>query len=254
MTDDPLEVILPVQTLTQYLTIQATAADECVLEFGRDGLASRMVDPANVMLADVSLDAGAFESVGEGKMRAGVDIDRLLDHLGFGESGDLARLTFDTETGKIDLTVGGHYSASVAMIDPDSIRNKPDIPDLEDGQLPNEITLPGRSFSTGVDAADLVSDHAAIEGDEESGVAMTADGDIEENRYAFDGDGVEAHVPSEERTLLSTEYLQDITAELPGDADVTIRFGTEFPVFIEWDFADGEGEVFQMIAPRISSQ
>jgi proliferating cell nuclear antigen len=40
---------------------------------------------------------------------------------------------------------------------------------------------------------------------------------------------------------------------IPGDAEVTIELGEEFPVKLHYGFAEGLGQVTFMLAPRIQS-
>ena len=40
---------------------------------------------------------------------------------------------------------------------------------------------------------------------------------------------------------------------IPGDAEVTMELGEEFPVKLHFDIAEGQGEVTFMLAPRIQN-
>lgn len=252
---DALRVELPAHRLEKLLSVVYTTADECVLTFGREGLSTRMADPATVMMVSTSLDAEAFTTLGDGQFPAGVNVEALIDHLGFAESDDdLAVLEYDEESRKVDLRVGERYDTKMALIDPDAIRAEPDIPDLEDS-LVNEVVVPGRQLSNAIKAADLQSDHVAIKADldAEHPVRLYAKGDTDATRYKFtDEDVIRADVQESAYSVLSVPYLKEMKAEIPADAEVRIRFGHEFPVKFDYEFADGHGDVLQMIAPRIT--
>jgi len=246
---DALAVELPAERLAKAVDVMQTTAHESVLRFGREGLSSSMVDPANVLMVVVDLDAEAFTRVGDGKFPAGVNLDTIADHLDFGGPEDSAVLEYDEETRKLHIEVGDAYDAEMALIDPDSIRDEPDIPDLE---LPNEVIVTGRAIKRAIKAADLVSDHVHIRGDVDEGVWFEAQGDTDENRYRFDGDEIRhADVSETATSILSLEYLKDVKKEIPSDAEVRLRFGEDFPVKLNYAFADGHGSVEHMQAPRI---
>jgi proliferating cell nuclear antigen len=40
---------------------------------------------------------------------------------------------------------------------------------------------------------------------------------------------------------------------IPGDAEVTLELGEEFPVKLSFDIAEGQGTVLFVLAPRIQS-
>jgi proliferating cell nuclear antigen len=40
---------------------------------------------------------------------------------------------------------------------------------------------------------------------------------------------------------------------IPGDAEVTVELGEEFPVKLHYAFGEGLGQVTYMLAPRIQS-
>jgi len=213
-----------------------------------------------VCLYDLSLDAKAFESVGTGSYPAGMSLNKIEDHLNVA-SDELTQLKFDTETRKLNFK-SGRLDAMLALINPDSIRNEPDLPDLE---LPNEIQIEVSEFKAAVKACELSSDHIGIRAEEDlETVTFYAEGDIDEMTYAISADecDVEAddtYVNLREAgySLLSIDYVEDImkAADSVTDADAVINivFGVEFPVQFGFEYADGNGDVMFNLAPRIES-
>jgi len=90
-------------------TIDAVSClvDECKIHLDPDGLTIRAVDPANVGMVALGLDAAAFESYAAGGGTIGVDLERLSDVVGMGNAGDLVRLELDEDTRKLHIEVGG---------------------------------------------------------------------------------------------------------------------------------------------------
>jgi len=103
------------------------------------------------------------------------------------DTGQLIQLELDEETRKLHIQIDG-LEYTLALIDPDSIRQEPDIPDLD---LPAEVVLEGKDVNRSVTAADMVSDHIAL------GVDKT-----DEFFYAnAEGDTDDVHLELSPRTI-----------------------------------------------------
>jgi proliferating cell nuclear antigen len=101
----------------------------------------------------------------------------------------------------------------------------------------------------------MVSDH----------IALGVDADAEEFFVEAEGDTDDVHLElgredlidltaGEARSLFSLDYLKDMNKAIPKDAEVTMELGEEFPVKMHFDFAEGDGHVTFMLAPRIQSE
>jgi proliferating cell nuclear antigen len=245
------EAIVSASTLRDALDSVSVLVDECKVRLNEDGLAIRAVDPANVGMVDLSLDAAAFESYEADGGVIGVNLARLEDIAGMGNAGDLVHLTLDEETRKLHIRIDG-LSYTLALIDPDSIRQEPDIPDLD---LPAHIVLEGNQLDRGITAADMVSDHINLRVDEDAETFhIEAQGDTDDVDFEM---GVEDLIDLEAGpadSLFSLDYLKDMNRAIPGDAEVRAELGEEFPVKLHYEFAEGMGNVTFMLAPRIQSE
>jgi proliferating cell nuclear antigen len=250
-TVDSLETLIVTDTLEKTINVADSVAYESVLRFGHHGLKICLVDPGNVYMADIHLEDSAFEAVGDGMFPAGADHTKLLDFIGKSDSEELVSMAFDAETRRLAVEFGP-YERDYALIDPDSIRREPDIPDLD---LPNSFEIDAETLKEVVDVSELVSDHVSIEGDPaEECIRIVADGDIDTTTATFDDELGFAEVTDEATTLVSLDYLSDAVAVVPKSSTVEVRFGDEFPLRLLWEYADGHGHVEQIIAPRIQSQ
>jgi len=118
-----------------------------------------------------------FESYEADGGLIGVDLSRLEDIAGMADTGQLIQLELDEETRKLHIQIDG-LEYTLALIDPDSIRQKPDIPDLD---LPAEVVLEGKDVNRSVTAADMVSDHIALGVDEtDEFFYVNAEGDTDD--------------------------------------------------------------------------
>ncbi|MFB6107634.1 MAG: DNA polymerase sliding clamp [Haloplanus sp.] len=245
------KAIVSASTLRDALDSVSVLVDECKVRLNEDGLAIRAVDPANVGMVDLSLDAAAFESYEADGGVIGVNLTRLEDIAGMANAGDLVHLELDEETRKLHIRIDG-LSYTLALIDPDSIRQEPDIPDLD---LPAEIVAEGNQLSRGIKAADMVSDHINLRVDEEAETFhIEAQGDTDDVDFELGTDDLIALTAGPADSLFSLDYLKDMNKAIPGDAEVTVELGEEFPVKLHYEFAEGMGNVTFMLAPRIQSE
>ncbi|WP_255169493.1 DNA polymerase sliding clamp [Natrononativus amylolyticus] len=244
------KAIVSAATLTSALDSVSVLVDECKIHLEEDGLQIRAVDPANVGMVDLSLDAAAFESYEADGGLIGVDLSRLEDIAGMAESGQLIQLELDEETRKLHIQIEG-LEYTLALIDPDSIRQEPDIPELD---LPARVVLEGKDVNRSVKAADMVSDHIALGVDEaEEYFYVDAEGDTDDVHLELTRDELIDLQTGSAHSLFSLDYLKDMNKAIPGDAEVTLDLGEEFPIKLYYGFGEGQGQVTYMLAPRIQS-
>jgi proliferating cell nuclear antigen len=244
------KAIVSAETLGTALDSVSVLVDECKIHLEEDGISIRAVDPANVGMVDLSLDAAAFESYEADGGLIGVNLSRLEDIVGMADSGQLVELELDEETRKLHIQIDG-LEYTLALIDPDSIRQEPDIPDLD---LPAEVVIEGSDIDRAVTAADMVSDHIALgveEGDD--AFYVQAEGDTDDVHLELDREDLIDLQAGEARSLFSLDYLKDMNKAIPKDGEVTAELGEEFPVKMHFDIAEGQGSVTFMLAPRIQS-
>jgi len=240
--------IVSASTLRDALDSVSVLVDECKIRLNDDELVIRAVDPANVGMVDLTLEAAAFEAYEADGGVIGVNLGRLEDIASMADSGDLVHLELDEETRKLEVRIDG-LSYTLALIDPDSIREEPDIPELD---LPAEIVPEGAQIDRGITAADMVSDYIQLRVDEtEETFVVEAEGDTDDVDLVLDrGELVDLTV-GEADSLFSLDYLKDMNKAIPNDAEVRMELGDDFPVKMHYDFAEGLGHVTFMLAPRI---
>ncbi|GGL46298.1 DNA polymerase sliding clamp [Halocalculus aciditolerans] len=242
------KAIVSAETLRTTLDSVSVLVDECKIHLNEDGLEIRAVDPANVGMVDLGLDADAFESYEADGGLIGVNLSRLEDIAGMANSGDLVHLELDEETRKLHIQIDG-LEYTLALIDPDSIRQEPDIPDLD---LPARVVVEGADIDRAVRAADMVSDHIAL-GVADDQFYIDAEGDTDDVHLELDRDDLIDLDAGDAHSLFSLDYLKDMNKAIPKDAEVTLELGEEFPVKLHFDIAEGLGTVTFMLAPRIQS-
>jgi proliferating cell nuclear antigen len=244
------KAIVDAETLRTALDSVSVLVDECKIHLDEDGISIRAVDPANVGMVDLTLDREAFESYETDGGLIGVNLSRLEDIAGMADAGQLVNLELDEETRKLHIEFDG-LEYTLALIDPDSIRQEPDIPDLD---LPADIVIEGRDIDRAVTAADMVSDHIALGVDADGEFFyVDAEGDTDDVHFELDEEDLLSLEAGDAHSLFSLDYLKDMNKAIPNDGEVTIELGEEYPVKMHFEIAEGMGHVTYMLAPRIQS-
>lgn len=247
--------IVDADTLTDALDPVTALVNECKIRTNDNGLSITAVDPANVGMVDMSLDAGACASYSprDRDTPLGVNLKRLTDVIGMADSGDMVALELDDETRKLHIEIDG-LEYTLALIDPESIRQEPDLPDLD---LAATYVFEGRRLDRAVTAAEMVSNHIAIEAVGEDELVFSADGDTDDVTETLTGDQLlsgrhEGDGAAE--SLFSLDYLADIASVIGSDDELSLRIGDEFPLKLHYTREDGGISVTNMLAPRIQSE
>ena len=251
-TRDPDDIAfrfeIDAETLASALDSVTVLVDECKIRLEDDGISIRAVDPANVGMVDLDLAPSAFETYQPHGGVIGVNLDRLTDIVGMADSDDVMEFLLDEETRKLHIEFAG-LEYTMALIDPDSIRQEPDLPDLD---LDGEVVCEGSDLARSIKAADMVSDHAAfgIDPDAEQ-FTVDAEGDTDDVHLELDREDLIDLTASNAKSLFSLDYLKDVAKPINADDEVTLELGEEFPVKMHIDREDTQ--VTFMVAPRIES-
>jgi proliferating cell nuclear antigen len=258
--------------------LTSTLVDECKVRLNKnDGLSVTAVDPANVGMFEFEVPPSGFETfdLDYDAVTVGLPRKRLSSIAKYArkggnsndDHGDPVTLVWNEETKRFYVHVErddlDRYS-SFAAIDPDSIRQEPDLPGLD---LSYEASLSSKTLrdvtrTLGEDDYDHVQ--VAVEdlsngvsGDTTAGIRLYGRGDTREDVFrpdataTFVGSGEAEEVAS----LYSLDYLRDMAKGLHAAKpdSVKVEFGDEFPVRINFsDSTFGLSGTF-MLAPRIRS-
>lgn len=251
--DTPLRLTAPAGDLIAMLEPLAQLVTETRMHVSEDGLVMPMVDPANVGMVKVNAPASAFDTFEtHTDLELGFNLSRVMDLLSIPESDDRVTVTFDSERRKLRVEGERGFEATLALIDPDSIRESAEQPDLD---LPAEIVIEPDHLEQARRAADMVSDHICfgVDPDEEVFFA-SAEGDTDDVKLELERDDLVDLTAEKARSLYSLDYVTDIAKPIPSDTEVTIELGEEFPMLLSYDLLDGQVSVETMIAPRIQSE
>lgn len=249
----------PIRSLVQLPT---TIVNEATVRFDADGIHLRAVDPANVCMVDLTAHAEGFDAYRmpdpDAEIVVGMNLARLASALGWARKrgdGDPVTLDVLTDPTRVRVSVtrpdqGVKRTSEWFGIDPDSIREEPDGPDLD---LPCYADPDIRGFHDAVTA--FGPDHAQVAYDDGT-LVLTSDyddDDMGEDSVFFPNaawaDGEDANASS----IFSLDYLEDVAAAVKrSKADkLTLNWGEEFPVIIDVAHEEWGFDARYLLAPRI---
>jgi len=192
----------------------------------------------------------------------GLNLQRLDNYIDGVSGADPVTLSYRPETRAIVIE---HTNVEVEMagIDPDAIRDEPEVPDLDHSV---EFTADAGVLRDAVENAELVSDHVVAR----SSCRRSRTCREWSRRHRLDRETVlgptkpEANFESDATSMYSLEYLvggskkgtkyKGLIKPLSADTELRVEFSEESPVKMHYDFADGFGHVTVMLAPRIQAR
>lgn len=195
------------------------------LRFEADAIEAEIVDAAHVLAGGVSVPV-EYETDHEAVTIA-VEHDDLERGLIGIDNPETQTLTL--RDGEDELTAtAGNGTDYVPLTDPHSLR---DMDTPAEPEYPTTVTAPASRFKAAVGGVAAPSSQPVrlSTTDDWVGVATRVDGDW----YTFDLDGTASVDGPDVAACYASDYLSDIAAALSPRAEVTLRFGDNYPLRVE---------------------
>ncbi|HLF17251.1 MAG TPA: proliferating cell nuclear antigen (pcna) [Candidatus Thermoplasmatota archaeon] len=237
------------EVLRTMLDAVAPLVDEAKIQATAEGLSLKAVDPAHVAMVELSVGKKAFAEYKAKDLDMGVDLDKLKDILKLAGPQDFIDIEYKEDAHRLVFKIG-HITRRMALVDTANMGD-PKVPNLN---LPNQVTVLASELQQGIKASEAVSDHIALIAQGKT-FELVADGDTDQVHLKLEGDElIKIQAPDKSRSLFSLDYFSNMAKVVrPTDA-VTLHLGTDYPVKIEFDIADGGGHIVYLLAPRIESE
>ncbi|MDR0438771.1 MAG: DNA polymerase sliding clamp [Methanocalculaceae archaeon] len=233
-------------------TIDAITAlvNECRFHVDEHGIHTIMVDPSNVAMVSLDLEAGAFSTYAAESAELGLDIEKIRAMMGMIGKTDSVTLELDDTGKKLKISFSG-YEYSITLLDTKTIRKDPSAPILD---LPATFEIVGSTFYDAIKAAAMVSDKISLSVNPETQIfTLDAEGDSDRIKRELAGDDVYYTSCAAARSLFSLDYLKDMGKSINRADRVQIRLGNDHPVQFSFFYADGKGKIGYLLAPRIGA-
>lgn len=260
--DDPgtevAEITTDGSTFKPFINAIRRVDDEAKLHITEDGLSVSVVDPANVFMADVELAAESFDTYTvEKETILGINTDSLKSLVRRARKGSDDELTLSLRERELTASVARGYEnhdvvsqGTMDLIDPDSIRQEPEIPEMEWNAT---ISVDAAPFTDALSYAVGASEHVEISlkgvNQHTSALYLGGETDTRKEMVAIDGIDTDATAVS----VYSKDYVTDIlegVGDVSGES-VTLRLGDEYPVSVEMD--SGGLSVEYLLSPRVTN-
>jgi proliferating cell nuclear antigen len=284
--DADVSVVTSGDPLRSTMEIPRVLADELKMRFRPDGIHMQAVDPANVGMFDIDWHQDGFtgyqynhDPSDQDEIVAGVSLIHFrrvanfarkrdddpvrIDLLGMTDGNPRMRVSVLRPDQQVKRT------SVFGLIDPDSIRQEPDIPELD---LRYRATPGVRPLRDVVQEIKANHDHSwfAIDGNDlVLGSQPNANPRLADDADTGDGQAADAFtfpnaawvaddsdVGDDRGSIFSNDYLKDMTMALKqAKVDrVTVKFGEEYPAVLDFDTPDWNVSGRMMLAPRIMSE
>lgn len=229
-------------------------AKEYKLRFGEDGLNVSVVDAANVQMVDLTLEADAFEDYWTEGITIGTNgtaFGSALQHARYGVSTDdpviltAEERHLETETTRTFGDMPATVNERAETIDPDAIRQQPDLPDLD---FDVTVDVDPRTFIEVIGAMDTNGTDPIKLGANPESIVFNQEADLQQRNIRIDCD------PSDvcEWSMHSPDYMEQLAKAIQvGYVDsLTLKWAEEYPLVAE---VEREGVMHGQImtAPRI---
>lgn len=259
--DAQVEIKTTAEVIKPVFGFGSKLAKEMKINFKPDGISYEIVDPSNVAMIGLDVPEEAFETYNVEETTLGVNLKSTMGALRAGRQRKSDSIILSVEGNRLKTVVQRDYDGthmdlqnSVRLIDPDSIRQEPDIPNLH---LPSEATIPRKLFEDVTKQIDTYSDHLSI-GSDGDDLVLDGNNASGENTTAVVEDVVDNENSEDVKSILSLDYIKNDAVKAfksIGADELTVQFGQEFPVRFEFatelNGVEVEGSWFQ--APRIQS-
>ncbi len=237
------------EVLKEIVDVISALVDEAKFNIKPDGISLRAVDPAHVAMLDMSLQKKAFEEYKAKECELGIDIDKLREVLKLAGSGDIFNIEHDEDKNRLVLDVG-NITRRMALVDTAGMSD-PKVPNLN---LPAKLMVNTNELRRGLRAAEAVSDHVALIASPDS-FEMVSEGDTDSVNLKLPKALLkELDCKENQKSLFSLDYFSTMVKAIGSTPEVTLYLGTDYPINLEFDIADGNGHVKFLLAPRIESE
>ena len=265
-------IVTSADPLRSLLELPQALVEECRVHLEDDGLKIRAVDVANVGLVSLSVPASSFETYAVAdSLTIGLPLDTLAKSVRFARKrqDDPVRVDVLPEGERARLRAAAlrpnqrmRRVSEFYTIDPDSVREEPDVPDIE---LPNMAAPDVDALGDAIAELERLNEYVWFSRDGETfiiGSQPVGESQLDEDHAVVDSVAFPEAAWSENGedtargSVFSIDYLVDAIGALDAaKADrVTLSFGDEFPTRIRGEWVEWGFTATFMVAPRIESE
>ena len=243
------QVEVKTETLKELISVLSTLVDEAKFNINEDGINVKAVDPAHVAMVDLMLKNSAFEEYKASETELGIDINRLNDVLKLAKPAGLIAINHDEEKNRLILKVE-NITRRMSLVDTTGMSD-PKVPNVP---LPVKVVIKTSELGQGIKASESIADHISLSVTPE-GFELSSEGETDSVNLKLTKDLLEKLDCKEAvKSLFSLDYFSNMIRSVSSSDKITMHLGTDYPVKLEFEIAQGNGHVEYLLAPRIESE
>lgn len=243
-----LNGIVGVGLLNTTLSVIYPLTDFCVIDFEESGITIPITSDSGIASALIELNQNGCESYTSDGYSLGVNLQRIKNILQNAPNNSQVHFNFDEEDRRFVMNIDGQ-EYKLGLIEQEHINNRFRRPELD---LSTRITIENTDFDRSVKAADMLTDYITLRVDEESRqFIMEAMGDVDITRQELNEDDLVDATFGRANSTFSLDYLSEFNKCIPEGTNISIDLGYDRPCIFSYKFADDQGDVQFVIAPRI---
>lgn len=255
---DVAQITTSGDVIKPFLNAIDKVADEVRLQLTDDGFEVRANDPANVCMVDISLSADAFDTYDlESETMLGVDIGDLQSLVRRARKNSDDELELAIQEREITATVSRGYDnhnvvsqGSTSLIDPDSIRQSPDVPELDRGvniEIDRGPFVDALSYGVGLD----IKVEFEVKGVNQHSNALYIGSETDTRKESAAINNIDCDKTGV--SWYSKDYMKSLLSAVGeiNSSTVTVIFDDEMPISLKMSDDDVQMQVEYLMAPRV---
>ncbi len=248
-----MRAVLPeAKILKKVVPILASLISEGTFKATPEGISLVAMDPANVAMIILEMYPNLFlEYEVDGEETFTISLDDLKKILTKVKMKETVEMTLDKEKNRFLITFKGKAKRTFALPLIEAEQTEHKVPQLD---LPVKIELDAKAMKEILDAAKVISDSMLFIADPEGPkFVMKAEGELREMKVEFtpqDETVISMEIPEKARARYAVDYLQKMSKASDVSDTVTIRFKTDYPVWMDYKLLDKLKLSF-ILAPRV---
>jgi proliferating cell nuclear antigen len=235
--------------LKQLLEIIRNLTNEVKFVISKTDLKIKAVDTAHVAMVDLTLKSDGFEEYSADKCELGIDLEKLNDVLKLAPAGESVKLEYDEEKNRLISKIG-NLTRRMSLLDA-SVLTDPKVPNLN---LPVKVKIKATELLQGIRASENIADHISLIASPDS-FELASQGDTDSVSLKLPKDMLEEiECPETVKSLFALDYFAKMIKAVGSTESVRMNLGTDYPVKLEFSFAETNGSATYLLAPRIESE
>jgi proliferating cell nuclear antigen len=220
--------------------------DEASIVFDDSGLSTKIVDPAHVGMAHITIPKDSFvEYDVESRKELPVDVERMNDVTKLAKDADDLTLFLNEDKNMLEMSFGS-LKRSMQLLA--SGVSSPKVPKL-DASVTAEIKT--SYLKLAARASGQVTDHVRIEATKDA-IKFLAKGDTDDTCVDIEKDKIDKYdFTGNAKCIYSLDYFSQILGVVSADT-ITIMLNTDIP--LQMKFNQNGIDTFFLLAPRIENE